>query len=184
MDDLPTEQGPTDDVANQEQQVLQPSVVERLAIVRIGNDLLGAPGRHSKEIVQIASFTPLPRAPFYLLGITNLRGDILPLLDLSSILGGRRASQSFTRQERLLALVVEATEMRVALAIDEIMTFEPVALDDERHPLNESMQARFGALASGALQHPLGQIVLLDIPQLVDTLRIHRQTQARQTDVA
>ncbi|MCP5048370.1 MAG: purine-binding chemotaxis protein CheW, partial [bacterium] len=37
-----------------------------------------------KEILKLTGITPIPRAPAYLLGMMNMRGTIIPVLDLKN----------------------------------------------------------------------------------------------------
>lgn len=39
------------------------------------------------EVAELAEVTPLPLAPGWLAGVTNLRGSVLPVVDLVSLLG-------------------------------------------------------------------------------------------------
>ena len=43
--------------------------------------------RYVHEVFRLSALTPLPRAPDFLLGITNLRGEIHPLIDLRRLFG-------------------------------------------------------------------------------------------------
>jgi purine-binding chemotaxis protein CheW len=40
-----------------------------------------------REVVRLAGLTPLPGAPDFLAGVTNLRGQILPVIDLRELFG-------------------------------------------------------------------------------------------------
>lgn len=43
-----------------------------------------------REIVRMQEITPLPRAPDLIEGVVELRGGVVPVLDLGRILGGER----------------------------------------------------------------------------------------------
>jgi purine-binding chemotaxis protein CheW len=43
--------------------------------------------RYVHEVFRLSALTPLPRAPDFLMGITNLRGEIYPLIDLRRLFG-------------------------------------------------------------------------------------------------
>ncbi len=42
---------------------------------------------HVREVVRLADLTPLPGAPDYVAGVTNLRGQILAVVDLGKLFG-------------------------------------------------------------------------------------------------
>ena len=46
----------------------------------------------AREVVPIGQVTPMPTAPPEVLGVTQVRGQVLPLLDLPRMLGGRPAA--------------------------------------------------------------------------------------------
>ena len=66
------------------------------------------------EVAGLGEVTPVPGAPREILGVRNLRGKILPVIDLAALLGTRR-----TEPPRRL-LVAESEGRRAGLAIDEV----------------------------------------------------------------
>lgn len=42
---------------------------------------------HVREILEVTRLTPLPRTPDFVRGVMNLRGSVVPVIDLSSRLG-------------------------------------------------------------------------------------------------
>ncbi len=43
------------------------------------------------EVASLGEVTPVPGAPIEILGVRNLRGKILPVIDLAALLGTRRS---------------------------------------------------------------------------------------------
>jgi len=62
------------------------STVEAL-LLRVGGDLYALPVEWAREVVAAPAVTPLATAPPVLLGLFNLRGQIVPLLDTAALLG-------------------------------------------------------------------------------------------------
>ncbi|MBN8606976.1 MAG: purine-binding chemotaxis protein CheW [Caulobacterales bacterium] len=80
-----------------------------------------------REIRGWAAATPLPQAPQYVRGVINLRGAVLPIVDLAERLGFGRTEAS----ARNAILVVRMGDGLVGLLVDEvseILTAEPNAL--------------------------------------------------------
>lgn len=117
----------------------RPPAAPRLALFRLGGRLCGVAAAFCKQFVQLDAVTPVPLAPAYLLGVTQLRGHILPVLDASQLpglsglappaapqtpsVGGGQPTTAGGRQ----ALVVTATGLDsalAALAVTEIVGFE------------------------------------------------------------
>jgi chemotaxis signal transduction protein len=121
----------------------RPPAAPRLALFRLGGRLCGVAAAFCKQFVQLDAVTPVPLAPAYLLGVTQLRGHILPVLDASQLPGlsglpglppseapgapsARGGGQPTTAGGRQ-ALVVTATGLDsalAALAVTEIVGFE------------------------------------------------------------
>ncbi len=55
-----------------------------------------------QEIIKIPSITSVPRVPDFILGITSLRGTVVPLIDLRQVLGLRVSE--LTKNARVLVL--------------------------------------------------------------------------------
>ena len=54
----------------------------QLVTFRLGDELYGVDIMDVKEIVEIQNVRPIPNAPYYIVGILNLRGEIIPILDM------------------------------------------------------------------------------------------------------
>ncbi len=66
------------------------------------------------EVASLGEVTPVPGAPREILGVRNLRGKILPVIDLAALLGTRHTEPP----ARLL--VAESDGRQAGLAIDEV----------------------------------------------------------------
>lgn len=54
----------------------------------VATELLAVPIDHVREILQVSRMTPLPRTPSFVRGVMNLRGSVVPVIDLAARLGG------------------------------------------------------------------------------------------------
>jgi chemotaxis signal transduction protein len=102
--------------------------------VRVGNELYALPVTHVLEIGEIGDLTPMRGASAASLGIRNLRGDVLPVFDLATVLGMRRSGSA----KRLV--VAEHAGCRTGLAVDEVTDVDelPDADQDVDSPLLSS----------------------------------------------
>ncbi|MEV6872999.1 chemotaxis protein CheW [Amycolatopsis sp. NPDC051128] len=66
-------------------------------LLPVGDDLYALPVGWVGEVMVTPSVTPLVTAPALVLGLFNLRGEIVPLLDTAALLGvGRVGAAAFT----------------------------------------------------------------------------------------
>lgn len=80
-----------------------------------------------REIRGWADATPLPQAPDYVLGVINLRGTVMPVLDLSARLGlgatditGRHVTVVVQRDDDLVGLVVDEVHETIIFTADDL----------------------------------------------------------------
>jgi purine-binding chemotaxis protein CheW len=56
--------------------------VARFILIRLGAETYAAPIRFVREILNPMALTTVPRAPSFVLGVANVRGSIVPVVDL------------------------------------------------------------------------------------------------------
>ena len=71
----------------QKRQVIDPSEKEREEIVQlvgfiVGDEEYAIPILNIQEIIKPIEYTRVPSVPDYVLGVFNLRGSVIPLIDL------------------------------------------------------------------------------------------------------
>lgn len=114
------------------------------------------PAADVRELVRAARLTPLPRAPDVVEGLLNLRGELLPVLDLR---------RRFRLPPRPLSpldhfIVARAGERHVVLRVDRaegLLPVEPGALDEAPRAL-----PGVGYVA-GAVKLPDGLVLVHDL---------------------
>ena len=59
----------------------------RALLLPLGDDLYAVPIEVAREVLAATSITALPTAPSSVLGLCNVRGEIIPVFDTASLLG-------------------------------------------------------------------------------------------------
>jgi purine-binding chemotaxis protein CheW len=100
---------------------------EHLTTFFLDREEYGVDVRQVQEIRRMSEITTVPRAPGYIRGVINLRGRILPVLDLKRKLGlgeveaGRATRIVVVRVgERLLGLLVDGASQVLKVAVSRI----------------------------------------------------------------
>jgi purine-binding chemotaxis protein CheW len=123
--------------------------------VRIGGESYALPVEHVLEVGELGEVAPVPGAPDSVLGVRNLRGQVLPVVDLAHILGvaGEGAPQRL--------VVAEDGLRRAGLAIDDVTDVAnlPVPAEEIDSPF-----LRGAALVDDAL------VGVIDVPRLLDSV--------------
>ena len=111
---------------------------EHLATFQLDREEYGLPVRLVQEIIRVSQITQVPRAPRAIKGVINLRGRIIPVIDLRRQLGlGDVELQRATRivvvtfEGRLLGLLVDSAQqvLRVPVSSIEAAPEEVVEID-------------------------------------------------------
>ena len=114
--------------------------IETLQILhfRIGNEWIGISVNNVVEILDPMDITPVPNAPFYIVGIILLRKHIIPQVDFSKIIpihkGGMSEEKSIIVLEingTLFAVEVDEVESIVTLPLTEIVPLSNTMTDEE-----------------------------------------------------
>jgi purine-binding chemotaxis protein CheW len=79
---------------------------------------LALPIEHVREILQITKLTPLPRTPAFIRGVMNMRGAVVPVVDLSSRLG--RGVTEMGKRTCIVVVDTEFGEDATALALSKV----------------------------------------------------------------
>src|SRR5215470_19310493 len=107
-------------------------------VFRSGRERFCLPVLDVEEVVEWPLLTRVPLAPGYLLGIFNLRGSFVPLIDIA-ITEGRRAGL-LPKHVVVASLRAEGAhdDLRVGIATDEVIGTYSVSADDllEQAPEN------------------------------------------------
>jgi purine-binding chemotaxis protein CheW len=83
--------------------------------LRVGGESYAFAVEHVLEVAELGEIAPVPGAAAGVLGVRNLRGEVLPVFDLASVFGIGREGVA----RRLL--VVEHDGRRAGFAIDEVV---------------------------------------------------------------
>lgn len=112
-----------------------------LATFYVGDLLVGADIRQVEEINRQMDVTPLPHVPSFVLGVVNLRGNVVTVVDLRTILGVKSSGTA----RRSHNVIIRFEGERIGLAVDRIadVVHAPVDAIDELPANFDSIDSRF-----------------------------------------
>lgn len=70
-----------------------------------------------QEIIKMIDITPVPTTPSFLLGVINLRGDIIPVVDIREVLG--LSLKEVSKENRIL--IVNLAGNRIGFRVDAVL---------------------------------------------------------------
>ena len=82
----------------------------------LGKDIYGIAIKYVVEIIGIQSITAVPEVPQYIKGVINLRGKIIPVIDVRMKFG----KESIDYNDRTCIIVIEIGDVTVGLIVDKV----------------------------------------------------------------
>ncbi len=111
------------------------------------------------EIVQLPALTLLEKMPDFIVGLLNLRGSIVSVIDLSMILGFNRKTYSSDCQ----VIILNVNDKKIGIIIDsvkDVIQFEKKLLDPVPYSSKEH-------IITGVYKDDAGLIAFLDFDKIV-----------------
>ncbi len=139
----------------------------QLVTFQLGSESYGIDIMIVDGIVRVEETRSIPNAPNYVDGIFNLRGEIIPIINLHKRFQIRRAELS--EEDMLLSgfIIIKIGGMKLGVIIDKISRVISVDLDSMQLP--PQMLSGIGAeYIQGVFTRDDGYLILLDIERLFD----------------
>lgn len=125
------------------------------------------------EIGNRPDITPLPNLPDWVLGVSNIRGEVVSIIDIKLFLG--MSSQGVKRDSRFI--VVRNQEMKVGLIVDKVVGIycpDKAQMQIQESPYTHAeSDADVSSYISGVLTTEEGLLNFLDIDKLLASPRMN-----------
>ena len=107
----------------------------------IGEEVYGLAIRNVTEIVGLQRITEVPDMPGYVLGVINLRGAVIPVVDVRLRFGIEQREPD----ERTCVIVVQLDDISVGLIVDTVSEVLDIPADNVAPPpnVNQNKPSRF-----------------------------------------
>jgi purine-binding chemotaxis protein CheW len=130
----------------------------QLVIFKLGQESYGVEIASVKSIIKMQAITHLPQAPQFIEGVTNLRGVILPVIDLRKRFG--ISQTEITADTRMV--VVTLADTTVAMVVDSVEEVLRINEDIVEPPptITVSVDSQF---IRGIVKSDQNLVILLDL---------------------
>ncbi len=149
------------EMAEQEERQMQ------LVTFQLGEEHYGINIMSVDGIVRVEETRSIPNAPSYVEGIFNLRGEIIPIINLHKRFHLRKAELS--EEDELLSgfIIIDIMGMKLGIIIDKVSRVVTVDLNKMQAP--PQMLSGIGAeYIQGVFNRDDGYLIMLDIQRLFD----------------
>ena len=100
-----------------------------LVIFRLGPEAYSLRLHEVREIIMVGNITPVPRAPSFIEGVLNLRGEVMPVIDLRERFG--LARQAATNLSRIVITPIGGVSTGLVVdAVDEVKSVDQRRLEE------------------------------------------------------
>jgi len=130
---------------------------------RLGREDYALPIAKVESIIRYEPSTPVPRAPAAVAGVINLRGRIIPVIDLSS----RLRDVAFEPGPQARIIIAEGAAGSVGLAVDAASEVIRVAEESILEPPENMLSAGVMEMIVGVLELNDKLVILLDLDHAV-----------------
>lgn len=136
----------------------------QLVIFQLGREEFAVEVTQVREIIRMQDITRMPKAPSFVEGIINLRGQIIAVLDLAQRLNLEAAD----RGSETRIIVVEAGDVKVGMIVDSVS--EVMRISEEEVEPSPALAADVEAVyLKGVVKQDNRLIILLDLTRILAT---------------
>ncbi len=102
----------------------------QLVTFSLGDEEFGLDILSVQEIIRIMGITKVPRAPEFVEGVINLRGKVIPIIDLRK----RFNMPAHKHDKNTRIIVIEVTTMIIGFIVDSVSEVLRLPADTVEHP--------------------------------------------------
>ena len=119
-----------------------------------------------REVVRWQAVTPLPKAPDLIEGVIDLRGGIVPVVDLGRALEGRPTEVG----PRTRIAIVDVEGLVLGLVVDAALEVLPVNVASMEDPPSLAVQAGYDAARAVVRRPDATPILVLSLEHLLESI--------------
>jgi purine-binding chemotaxis protein CheW len=124
----PVTEAPDVENTRDKEQLSTENYQDQIISFKVGDEEYGLEILSVREVIRIKEITKLPKAPDFVTGVINLRGDVIPIIDLRKKFGlSFREYSEMTRvivvevERKLMGMVVDSVSHVIRIGQDQIV---------------------------------------------------------------
>jgi purine-binding chemotaxis protein CheW len=140
----------------------------QIVCFKVGSEEYGIEILRVQEILKLPKILTLPKSADYILGLFDLRGKVIPVINLSRKFG---IDEQVSINKNIRAIVVDIGAKRVGLAIDSVSHVIKIDSKDIEPP-PPIVKGISGRYITGIAKVDKGFVIILDINQIFSSEEI------------
>ena len=159
------------DVAAEVAQHAESEEEVRVCLFSIGGDYYAVTVDILAEIIIPQKIFPVPTTPAHVVGVINLRGNIVPIVDIRSVLSleprtGTPQVAIIRQSQTIIGIVVDAVSEVVAVPVSSIL---PLPAEIAAQEAGAKARSRY---LQAVIQRSSGVAAMLNIERLLEAVRL------------
>jgi len=147
--------------------VVEKEIEKQLVTFQLGNEQYGIDIMDVNEIWKVENVRPIPNAPSYVEGIFNLRGEIVPVINLHKRFHIKKILLS--EEDELLSgsIIINVNGTKIGIIIDKILRVVTIDIDAIQPP-PQIITGIGTEYIQGVVPSEEGYLIILDIHRIFD----------------
>ncbi|MEM3730996.1 MAG: chemotaxis protein CheW [Candidatus Bathyarchaeia archaeon] len=138
---------------------------QQIIVFKLEDRFYGVDISQIREITRVGEITPMPNSPFYIEGVTNLRGQVTTVIDMRKKLG--LPTKKVGKETRMM--VIEYDNRPVGMIVDSISEVTMLSKADiEKTPEITKKAQRESHYIKGIGKKDNKLIILIDLYELLE----------------
>lgn len=149
----------------------------------LGPEVFAINVSRAREILDDVAITPVPQTPEFMLGVVNLRGNVVPVIDLRRKLGMAVAERTVDTCVIIMEIALEGESLVVGALVDSVREVIEIAAGQIEPP------PRLGSSLRTEFIHGMGKVderfvIILDIDRVFSADEIALVQQLEESEPA
>jgi len=139
-------------------------VDNQIVVFELGTEHFGVAIAAVESIIKMQDITRLPHSPSFVEGVTNLRGKVLPVIDLRKRFGLPAGKD--TKDNRIVVVTLEGNEVGMVVdGVSEVLTIQDANIEPAPH-MTITVDSNF---ITGIAKLGSRLVILLDLGAVLST---------------
>ena len=146
----------------------------QMVTFHLGEELYGVNIMDVKEIVRLQNVRVIPNAPYYVEGIINLRGEIIPIIDIHKrfkIQAVSKSTEDIEMDGGFIILNIDGS--KIGIIIDKVERVVSVKAEDVKDP-PQMLSGIGNEYIEGVVREETGYLIMLNTRKLFNAKELQK----------
>ncbi len=158
--------------------VARSAVAGKHMCFQLGAETYGLPILDVREIIGLMPITAVPRAPGFVRGVINLRGKVIPVIDLRLKFGMEKCETTDQTVIIVVQCTVDGRPLTMGLLVDQVLEVLTIDADHIEPTPSLGHAALDDGFILGVGKHDKRIVFLLDIAKILSNEEAHELSRA------